>query len=232
MLFHLLLAAATKHETEILRTHFKLSQKNDFLWSYHSPQTNISLIHTGIGMVNTAFSLGQFLAINKVDCAINFGIAGSFDKTIELGEVVEIIEDSFSELGAESPQGFLDLQQMGFPLMVQEEKKYYNTLINPKPRKKDVQQVKSITVNQVTGRDTTAATILERWNCQIETMEGAAFFHAMIKSHIPFLAYRGISNYVENRNKAHWNIPLAAKNVQFYIIQKFSHILEYLSNSY
>ena len=229
---HILLVAATEHETKTIRYYFEMKPVNEDVWSYESAEMKLHLMHTGIGMVNTAFALGKYLAGHKIAFAINFGIAGSFDRNIPIGEVVEVIKDSFSELGADSPEGFLDLEQMGFPLIRQDGINYYNVLENLRPHKKEILQVKGITVNQVAGRETEAKIIQERWNCEIETMEGAAFFHAMIKEKIPFLAYRGISNYVENRNKLNWNIPLAAKNVQIYVTDKLPQILEHLSNSY
>ena len=44
---------------------------------------------------------------------INVGIAGSFDKSIELGEAVFITEDEISELGAEDGTNFLKWKDLG-----------------------------------------------------------------------------------------------------------------------
>ena len=65
-------------------------------------------------MVATAFALGKHLAINQYDLAINLGIAGSFDRNIALGEVVEITEDTFAELGAEDDEDFITDRKNGF----------------------------------------------------------------------------------------------------------------------
>ena len=73
----------------------------------------IQLLHTGIGMVNTAYQLGRFLAHNTPKRAIHFGIAGSYDPQFALGQVVEVVEDVFAELGADSPEGWLGLEQSG-----------------------------------------------------------------------------------------------------------------------
>ena len=50
-------------------------------------------------------------------------------------------------------------------------------------------------------------------NPQIESMEGAAFFYACKIARIPCLQIRSISNYVERRNKASWDILLAIKTL-------------------
>ncbi len=228
----ILLVAATSLETTYLRSVLGMKETHQGRWHYTQPSADVYLLHTGIGMVNTAFALGQYLAKHPVDFAINFGIAGSFDKEMELGSVVEVIEDSFSELGAESPAGFIDLEKMGFPLLVTPTHTYFNKMSNPNIQAEEIPQVRGITVNRVHGIEAHAQAIQAEWNCQVESMEGAAFFYAMLSSGVPFHAYRGISNYVENRNKANWNIPLAAKNVQSFVARKLQHILERLPNSY
>ena len=72
------------------------------------------ILITGVGMVATAFALGRHLANNDYDLAINLGIAGSFDRNIALGEVLEITQDTFAELGAENDNEFLPIDQLGF----------------------------------------------------------------------------------------------------------------------
>lgn len=230
--YHLLLVAATELETSRLREALKLQPQSAQHWGTQLPQAHVSLLHTGIGMVNTAFRLGQFLAKHAVQRGINFGIAGSFDRSLALGQVVEVVEDSFSELGAESPEGFIDLESMGFPLLDLPKAPLYNRLSNPQPDANDLPKVSAITVNQVHGLDAHAQQTREAWNCQVESMEGAAFFHAMLIAEIPFFAYRSISNYVETRDKSRWDIPLAARNVQDFVAQKVHQIIERLPNSY
>ena len=63
--------------------------------------SNIILSHniliTGVGMINTAINLTKELMRNRYDLVINMGIAGSFNKELKNGFVVEVIEDNFSE---------------------------------------------------------------------------------------------------------------------------------------
>src|SRR5476651_1564596 len=72
------------------------------------------ILITGVGMVATAFVLGRHLTNNDYDLAINLGIAGSFDRNIALGEMLEITQDTFAELGAENDNEFLPIDQLGF----------------------------------------------------------------------------------------------------------------------
>jgi futalosine hydrolase len=53
----------------------------------------------------------------------------------------------------------------------------------------------------------------KKFDADIETMEGAAFFYSCLQLKIPFLQIRAISNFVEPRDKSKWNIPLALENL-------------------
>src|ERR1700761_934068 len=75
---------------------------------------DFEILITGVGMVATAFALGRHLTLNHYDLVLNLGIAGSFNRDIALGDVVEIIQDTFAELGAEDDLTFLPIETMGF----------------------------------------------------------------------------------------------------------------------
>lgn len=203
----ILIVAATDFETAYLRG--KITE------------SHIHFLHTGIGMVNTAYHLGKYLAQNRPDLAINIGIAGSFDRNIALGEVVEVVEDTFSEMGAEDKGDFLDMEKMGFPLS--KEPLLYNTITNPFPSSFSLKKVNALTVNTVHGEKESILACEKRWNKQIETMEGAAFFQIMMREKIPFYAFRSISNYVEPRNRANWQIPLALANLGDFVFHADFH---------
>lgn len=156
-------------------------------------------------MVATAFSLGKKFAVNTYDLAINAGIAGSFDRNLQLGEVLQVSEDSFAEMGAEDGDGFLPIDKLGFGESIM------------RPVNTDLQinlkQVRAITVNRIHGNETTIYTTMSRFHPQIESMEGAAFFYSCNQAGIPSVQIRSVSNYVERRNRENWEIPLAIKNL-------------------
>src|SRR5690606_14761500 len=68
---------------------------------------------TGVGMVATAYVLGHHLARRNYDLILNAGIAGSFDKQIPLGTVLNIVSDTLAELGAEDGPSFLSPEGLG-----------------------------------------------------------------------------------------------------------------------
>jgi futalosine hydrolase len=174
---------------------------------------DIDFLVTGVGMVATAFALGRHLATHQYDLVINFGIAGSFDRNIGLGEVVEVIEDQLSELGAEDDESFLPIEVLGFG---ESTYKTATRLLNYTD--KNLKQVTAITVNTVHGHEPTIKKLESRIRPQLESMEGAAFFYACKQAGVPCLQIRAVSNYVEKRNRDAWQIGLAIKNLNSFAI--------------
>jgi futalosine hydrolase len=176
----------------------------------HNPQYATDVLITGVGMVATAFALGRHLATNRYDLAINLGIAGSFDRSIALGEVVEVIQDTFTELGAEDDKNFITLEALGFGQTVF---KTDARLAHYFPRQSAIKTVTAATVNTVHGADDSIARLQQRVKPQLESMEGAAFFYACRQAGVAALQIRAVSNYVEKRNRNAWKIGLAVKNL-------------------
>lgn len=156
---------------------------------------------TGIGMVNTSINLTRELSKNRYDLVINMGIAGSFKDSINIGDVVEITEDSFSEIGFENNNQFNKFSEFDIKT---------NFTVNPKSTLKSV---KSITVNTVHGNAQSISEIVERENNDIESMEGAAVFNVCEYFNTNCIQIRSISNKVETRNKDNWDIKTAISNL-------------------
>lgn len=198
----LLIVAATEAEIAPTLAHFKL-KPNNFIET-----ENFDILVTGVGMVATAFALGQKLS-NKYNLILNVGIAGSFDREISMGEVVEIVEDTFAELGAEDHDNFISLPQLGFG------ESKFSSAAN---MKLELKKVRGITVNKVHGNAQSIEKTTAIYHPQTESMEGAAVFYAANEVNIPALQVRSISNYVEPRNKETWQIGLAVKNLNDWLI--------------
>ena len=174
-------------------------------------------------MVATAFELGRVLHESKYDLLINIGIAGCFDRNLKIGEVVQVISESFVELGAEDDQQFIPIEQLGYG-----KSKFTSSLLQGQNMQLPfVAQRHGITVNKVHGNADSIAKIKQLSpNSCIESMEGAAVFFAADKMDLPVIELRGISNYVEKRNRATWNIPLAIMNSNKALIET----LDFLSS--
>jgi len=201
--------------SELKQEHQLFSTQSSLLKTHHSKQQTTLLV-TGVGMVATAYALGLHLAATRYDLVINLGVAGSFDRSLALGEVVEITNDTFSELGAEDDARFLPIDHLGFG------KSSFNAgtslaalrdQFNISHPGFSLKHVTGVTVNTVHGNEHTIHQITSRLNPQVESMEGAAFFYACHQAGVPGLQIRAVSNYVEKRNRDNWQIGLAIKNL-------------------
>jgi futalosine hydrolase len=220
----ILFVAATKEEIIPLISNFGPpagGSISDFEGGvYQLPTANCQLLVTGVGMVATAFALGRHLSSHQYDLVVNLGIAGSFDRNIALGDVLEITEDTFAELGAEDGDEFLSIEKMGFGESTFYPSAKRSNLYDPF-KTFNLKTVAAITVNAVHGNDASIEKIVERLNPQLESMEGAAFFYACREMNVPCLQIRAVSNYVEKRNRENWNIGLAIKNLNTFAIEEF-----------
>lgn len=201
-----LLVAATHNELAQTFKHFGWKNTN------FVEQPNFDVLITGVGIAATAFTLGKQLN-ERYSLILNVGIAGSFDQNIALGSLVNIITDTFSELGAEDGDKFIGIEELGFG-----KASYTSTFISENYLIKDLPAVKGITVNMVHGQAKRIQQTLDRFNVKTESMEGAAVFYAAAHMNIPVLQIRSISNYVEQRNKDNWEIGLALKNLNEWLI--------------
>ena len=177
--------------------------------------SEINFLITGVGMVATAFYLGKILT-EGYDFAINAGICGSFNRNLDIGSVVNVYEDYFSELGAEDGETFLsldDLKLNGVSKVSNINLQVSNTVIEMLPK------VNGITVNTVHGNKGSIEKVVQKFHPIVESMEGAAFMFACEKEKIPYIQIRAVSNYVEMRNKETWDIPLAIKNLNSRILK-------------
>jgi len=174
----------------------------------------VCVLVTGVGMLLTGVHLTRFLMREHVDWVINAGIAGAFDVKLNIGEVVEVGEEQFGDFGAqERDGGFVDVFDM--QLMGNDEFPFENSILHNKniTHSLSLKRVKGLTINKVHGEANAIQFIRKKYQADIETMEGAAFFYVCEFQKIPYTQIRAVSNYVEPRNRANWDIPLAVKNL-------------------
>ena len=220
MSLKILLVSATRPEVESLDKNPLVVHTDS---GYKIGNSEVNLLITGIGSVSTSWTLTKWLASNAApDVIINVGIAGSFREDIRIGEVVMPVTDCFADAGIEDGEIFLTLFESGlvkpdeFPFSDGQLK--CDNIFTAKI-KKLIKPVNAITVNTSTGSEAALNNLRNKFNPDIETMEGATFFYICSREKIPFLTLRAISNMVERRNKRGWNIPLALRNLSEKIIE-------------
>jgi futalosine hydrolase len=172
----------------------------------------IDALTTGVGMVATAAHCSRTLARTPYELALNVGVCGSFDRALEPGTAVHVVCDRLAELGAEDDERFLTIQEMR--LLGDDEPPFVKgALVNAAPPPNAalgrLPAVRGITVNTVHGNDRSIAVVVERFQPQIESMEGAAFMYASLIQRVPFAQVRVVSNLVERRNRQTWKLAEA-----------------------
>lgn len=186
---------------------------NDNCFQIHAK--HIEILITGVGIAKTAFHLGRHLsAKNKPDFALNVGIAGAFvHSLLPLGSVVEVVQACYADLGAEYRDGsFVHAFDMGLASTKFIENEISVMFNLPK--------VNGLTIQKVHGYAPSIEKIVKMYpNAEIETMEGAAFFEALTYFNIPFSEVRAVSNFIEPRNKAAWEMDKAIKNLNDFLIK-------------
>lgn len=224
----ILIVSATSFEiTPLINELIFLKNYSPNFSKYYYKGLNIEVLITGIGMVPTAYYLGKTLATNKYDLAFNLGICGSFNPELNIGELVNITRDRFSELGIESGEDFILSEELKLS-----EQHYFSTPYNLITNNyisdytlfESIKKVKGITVNTISGNDDRIEKIKSKFKPDTESMEGAAFLFACKLENFHCLQLRAISNYVKQRDKTEWDIPLAVNNLNSLMISYINEV--------
>lgn len=168
----------------------------------------VRLVETGVGPVNAAFALTRALTDAPASGLIICGVGGAYRASgLQPGDVVCAASETYGDLGADSPDGFLDMQALGFPV-VAGDPPIFNTLpldIFPLARR-----VGFVTCATCTGTDEKADDIQARTGGAVESMEGAALVHVARMMGVPVGEVRGISNIAGRRDRGSWRLHEAA----------------------
>nr|WP_319997346.1 futalosine hydrolase [uncultured Draconibacterium sp.] len=206
----ILIVAATTMEIRFIVDELeKVEEENHFVRTYRFGDFNIDILISGIGSSFATFHLTNVLREKKYDAVINIGLAGSLTQELKIGEVVNVVSEEFADLGIEKQHEFLTLFESGYIGM--NDFPFENGLLKASNSNGwiKLKKVKGVTTNKSYGRDTSIAEMREKFTAHVESMEGAAVFYVCNWLGVKCYEIRSISNYVEPRDSAKWNIPLA-----------------------
>lgn len=210
----LLLVSATQQEVEPTLAFLEAQAKVRASFRYSLGNLEIDVLITGVGIPATMYALMKYLHHNKTDHIVNAGIAGSFRPSTPLGKVYLVDRQRFGDLGIQEGDGtFKDL----FDAKLEKKSQMPYTdgwLQLPKdivPGFLDT--ASSITVNKVLGTKEDIQRMIDKYDPDLESMEGAAVAYVCLMESLPYLEIRAVSNIVEERNKEKWDIPLAIKSL-------------------
>jgi futalosine hydrolase len=210
----ILIVSATWLEVKLLTDELEfIDQATHLLKKYRLHEIEIDILITGIGTTFTAFHLTNALHDKQYQFVINIGIAGSLTDELTIGEVVSVVTDEFADLGIEKENEFLTLFESGF--MDSNDFPFEQGMLKASESNGlfDLRKVRGITTNISHGRATSISEIKSKFSAQVESMEGAVVFYVCNWFGISCFQIRSISNFVEPRDSAQWNIPMALEKL-------------------
>jgi futalosine hydrolase len=201
----LLILSAT--EFEINETASWLNNRS-FSHNVQKPELLIS----GIGQLQTAYSLQKKIGLQRPDLVIQAGIGGA-DSFEDTGKVFAIRSETIADLGVMGKGGFRNIFDLGlddpdrFPFQG-------GKLINPYLFLLEwtgLSDREGITVNEIKSADFSG---FQRNPVPVvESMEGAALHYICLMEKIPFLQIRSISNALGERDKRKWKLTEARESL-------------------
>ena len=177
--------------------------------SHWKPRPHVEMLATGIGPVEAAASVARMLALSKPECVINAGIAGGFAGRAKIGDAFAIETDYLAELGLEGgapPPAMAG----GSRLIAQAES---DPALLQTARNVGARIGNAITVATITGTQSRATDLAERFEAEVEAMEGFAVLRCAAVAGVPAIELRGISNVVGPRESSGWDFEAGARAV-------------------
>ncbi|MHC4550069.1 MAG: futalosine hydrolase [Planctomycetota bacterium] len=165
----------------------------------------VGLLVTGVGPVNAAHALTLSIALEAPRSVLVCGVGGAYPGMgLEPLDVACARTEIYGDLGAESPDGFLDMEALGLPVV----RDLFNRLplsLFPAER-----SLPFVTRTTCTGTEAAAREMVARTGGAVESMEGAAVVHVALEHDLEVGEVRAISNRVGDRDRASWKVSEAA----------------------
>ncbi|MDP3711558.1 MAG: futalosine hydrolase [Mycobacteriales bacterium] len=171
----------------------------------------VTVVVSGVGPGPAAAATATALALQEYAEVLSLGICGGFAGAASIGDVVVATDLVAADLGADSPEGFLGLAELGWaeeslPAPVGALQRTCDRL-----REAGLTVVTGpvVTVSTVTGTDARARELAERHGAVGEAMEGRGVADAALAHGLDVLEVRAVSNLVGRRDTGAWRIGAA-----------------------
>ncbi len=228
------LVAAVPIETELLRRYLApcevLSCGRRDLFRGNLYGTSVALMHSGVGKANAAAAVGTLIETLKPSLVISIGVAGAFPGSdLRIGDLALAAEEIYGDEGVLAPEGYLDMQALGFALVQRGGRRLFNsfpvdssTLETFRPALERhaagigcrLAVGPFVTVSTGSGTDAGAREMARRTGALCENMEGAALAQICALYGTPFAEIRGISNLTGDRDLSAWDVRKGAEAAQ------------------
>ncbi|HEY0700728.1 MAG TPA: futalosine hydrolase [Micromonospora sp.] len=170
----------------------------------------VTVAPVGVGPAAAAAGTARLLALAEAAgrpyrAVVSAGIGGGFPGRAEVGGLVLATRSVAADLGAESPDGFIPLDELGFgTTSAPADPDLFAALRHRLPA---AVTGAVLTLATVTGTTATSAGLLDRHpDAVAEAMEGYGVATAAAQVGLPFAELRAISNPIGPRDRAAWRI--------------------------
>ncbi|MBC2904574.1 futalosine hydrolase [Streptomyces sp. PSKA01] len=162
------------------------------------------VLAVGVGPARAAAGTATALARAPYDLVVSAGIGGGFAPHAPVGSLVVADEITAADLGAETPEGFLPVTELGFGTVTHRPPR---SLVRALAEATGARTGAVLTVSTVTGTAARATALRERHPTALaEAMEGFGVAEAAALHGVPVLEIRAVSNPVGPRDRAAWRI--------------------------
>ncbi|MFF7995574.1 futalosine hydrolase [Kitasatospora xanthocidica] len=170
----------------------------------------VDVLAAGVGPAAAAAAAATALAARPYALVVSAGIAGGFAPHAPVGATVVADAIVAADLGAETPEGFADVTELGFGTTRHTPPPAVVALVTAALAGPDGPGAVTgpvLTVSTVTGSAGRAAELAARHpGAAAEAMEGFGVAEAAARYGVPALELRTVSNPVGPRDRAAWRI--------------------------
>ncbi|WP_139996762.1 futalosine hydrolase [Paenibacillus paridis] len=219
-----------KHATDLLHEEELHSQKRiliataveaerDAVLRGLGDMPNVDVIAVGVGAAAAAARTAAVLAKAMIPyhLVISAGIGGGFVGRADIGSLVVADLIVAADLGAETPEGFLGVDELGFGSARIAVSSHWNSLLVHAMAVAQLNVLSGpiLTVTTATGTAETTSALAKRVDgAAAEGMEGYGVAVAATLFNLPISEIRAISNAVGPRDRAAWRIGEALASLE------------------
>jgi futalosine hydrolase len=171
----------------------------------------VEFLVCGIGPVEAAIATAGALARAPYALVINAGIAGVFPGRGEVGDAFAVAEAVYADLelegGAALPFALPNRAESSAAALAP----FRDGRVAARLGRTTARVGRGLTTATITASDSRAALLAQRFDCDLEAMEGFAVLRAAARAGVPALEVRGISNVVGNRATNRWDFKRGAQ---------------------
>ncbi|MFI6821531.1 futalosine hydrolase [Micromonospora sp. NPDC050187] len=175
-----------------------------------------TVVPVGVGPAVAGAATARLLALAEAagrpyDAVVSAGVAGGFAHRVAVGQTVLADRSLAADLGAESPEGFIPIdelgmsaEQLGGAVAVGADPDLLAALRSALP---DAVVGTVLTVGTVTGTAASTQALADRHpDAVAEAMEGHGVAVAAAQAGLPFVEIRTISNPIGPRDRGAWRL--------------------------